>query len=304
MTDLCKTILEQYQVRMRRKQKDAFIDLLKEKLPYEVRVEKTGLSGSRNIIIGDLQGAKYVLGAHYDTAPVLPFPNFLTPKNIPVYLLFNLVLAAVIIAVMFGYNALLYRLLPDAAPFFSTVPLLLILAYMFFGIPNKHTANDNTSGVITLLESLEHEEIRERCCIVLFDLEEMGTFGSAAFAAKHKKEMKDKLLINLDCVGEGDHLMFILSKTAEDQRQKFAESFLPTGEKQILIEKASTTLYPSDQANFKKSVGGASFKKAKFVGYYIDRIHTKKDTCCDEKNIALLVEGLKRFCKEQTGKED
>ncbi len=299
MTALSKLILEKYQLRMRKKQKDAFIALLQEKLPYEVKVEKAGFS--RNLVIGDLESAKYVLTAHYDTQPVLPIPNFLTPKNIPLYLLYSLALAALIAGIIWGGATLGFLVTHNAfvSQLTTAALLCLIFGYMLFGKANRHTANDNTSGVLTLLEALEHEEIRKNCCIVLFDHEEMGTFGSSFFASKHKKQMKDKLLINFDCVGEGDHIMFIFSKKALSDREKFEKAFLPMGEKQIVIDKASATIYPSDQMNFKYNVGVAAFKKKKGIGYYIDRIHTNKDTVCDEQNLILLVEGLKRFCADE-----
>ena len=75
MNALSHKILDYYQVRMRSSQKKAFIELLKAELPYEMKIEKT-IFGGRNLIFGDPNTAKYILTAHYDTAPVLPFPNF------------------------------------------------------------------------------------------------------------------------------------------------------------------------------------------------------------------------------------
>ena len=36
-------------------------------------------------------------------------------------------------------------------------------------------------------------------------------------------------------------------------------------------------------------------KKTRFLGLYLDRIHTKKDTVMDETNIAYICEGMERF---------
>lgn len=49
--------------------------------------------------------------------------------------------------------------------------------------------------------------------------------------------------------------------------------------------------YPSDNASFKKSAGVCALKHKKVLGWYMDRIHTPKDTTCDERNIALLRDG-------------
>ena len=44
--------------------------------------------------------------------------------------------------------------------------------------------------------------------------------------------------------------------------------------------------------NFKKSIAVAALKKTKtpLVGYYMNRIHTPKDTVFDEQNIEVLTE--------------
>ena len=55
------------------------------------------------------------------------------------------------------------------------------------------------------------------------------------------------------------------------------------------------SLYPSDNANFKKGAGVCALKHKKVVGYYMDRIHTGRDTVLDEANIALLRDGCLRY---------
>lgn len=53
--------------------------------------------------------------------------------------------------------------------------------------------------------------------------------------------------------------------------------------------------YPSDNANFKKGAGVCALKHRPIVGYYMDRIHTSRDTVLDEANIALLRDGALRY---------
>ena len=89
MTESTKTVFEKYQVRKTKKQKSGFIGYVSEyaeSLGYEHKLEK-GSFGARNIVVGDPEKAKEVYTAHYDTCPVLPFPNFITPKNIGIYIL-------------------------------------------------------------------------------------------------------------------------------------------------------------------------------------------------------------------------
>lgn len=298
MLELSKKILESYQIRKTKKQKDEFIEFLQTELKdYPIHVEEGGLFKSRNIMIGDLKNSKIILGAHYDTAPVLPIPNFLTPKNKLVYFLYILLLVFGFIIIelltmftisFFTDNELLYLLV-----YFGL--LIFILGWMFVGKANKHTANDNTSGVITLIEALHNEKIKDQVCCVFFDHEEVGLIGSAVFAKKHKKELENKLLFNFDCVSDGDTIMLILSKTALQEENKMTSAFQSNEQKQFFITKSSNTMYPSDQKNFKHHVGVATFKKNKWFGYYIDKIHTKKDVNFDEKNIETILNGLENY---------
>ncbi len=300
MTELSKLILSNYQVRKTRKQKNEFIQLLQQELKdRQITVETGGITKCRNIIVGDVEKAEFILGAHYDTQPVLPFPNFLTPKNIPAYLIYvlfvSLLFFVITLAVMLGAKALFQN--NELASICARFTLGILLLLMLFGPANKHTANDNTSGVITLIEAMHDEDIQKKAAFVFFDQEELGLFGSSYFAKKHKSIMKDKLLINFDCVSDGDHLMFIYSKPAQAYRNKAEAAFISTKEKEALHTEASKTLYPSDQKSFPCSIGTAAFNKNKFFGYYLDKIHTSKDTVFDERNIEYLVSGLKNFSK-------
>lgn len=303
MTDLCRRILESYQIRKTKKQKTAFIDFLRQELGEEnVRVEKSGAFGSRNIVLGDPASAKLILTAHYDTQPVLPIPNFLTPKNLPVYLGYNILLLlgfsllfflVGFFAGMLDFSALLTTLLSDGLA-------VLLIALMMFGPANRHTSNDNTSGVITVLEAYQNEAVRGKAAFVLFDHEEVGLLGSSAYAKAHKEELPGKLIINFDCVGDGDNLMLILSRDAGDLAEPLRTAFTGEGEKQFLIENAKGTLYPSDQISFKRSVGVAVFRCHPKIGLYISRIHTRHDTICEETNIRLLVSGVERYLAGQS----
>ena len=298
MTELSKAILETWQIRKTKKQKSDFIAFLQKELGEEnVRVEKSGTFGSRNIVLGDVDTAEMILAAHYDTQPVLPFPNFLTPKNIPAYIGYMLLLVICISVPVFIAGFIMGMLDVPAVlvPFVGYAILILFMALMLFGPANRHTANDNTSGVITVLEAYADEDIRRRAAFVLFDHEEMGLFGSMAFFKAHRDTLKNKLVINFDCVGDGDTLMVILSKKAKQYAGAMEKAFIPPEGKQALITDAGKTLYPSDQANFPVSAGVAAFRRAPLIGYYLGRIHTPRDTVMDEANVQFIVDSLRRL---------
>lgn len=299
MTELTQEILQNYQIRKTKAQKTAFIELMRAHFP-ELQVETGGAFKSRNLVIGDVKTAKAVFTAHYDTCAVLPFPNFITPKNPLVFLLYNLLICIPLFVVMVAVSAGL-MLLTDSF-WVAWLGMLAVFAGFFWimvgGKPNAHTVNDNTSGVVTLCEILQSmtAEERQHAAFVFFDFEEAGMFGSSLFYKMHKAEMKGKLLVNFDCVSDGNNLLIIRSKKARKRYDDaICAAFLPEAGKNILLDKSATTLYPSDQMQFPCHVGVAALKRARFIGLYMDRIHTKRDTQFDPGNIEYLSESARRL---------
>ena len=217
MTEAAKTVLTAYEVRKSKKQKEAFRAYLcqeLEKLGYTPRVESGRvLVMNHNVVAGDPEKAKVLFTAHYDTRAVLPFPNFITPRNLFVYLLYQLALVALflVLAIVVEVGLLLAF---DPPLWVQMAVLYAVLGFCIWwilaGKANRHTANDNTSGVVTLLEiaATLPPEIRHTVCFVWFDNEEKGLFGSSAFTSAHRRVKADTLILNFDCVGDGDYLSF------------------------------------------------------------------------------------------------
>lgn len=308
-------ILPEYEVRKSKAQKARFVDMLSEKYGDRLRVEETrGLIKSRNVIIGNPERAKVVFTAHYDTAPVMPFPNFITPKNIPVYLLYQLLLVLVIyipVALVVGVSMYLTRGLSESvqiiineAVFFAS--LIGIMWLLLDGPANRHTANDNTSGVVAVL-TLADRLTSDDFAFILFDNEERGLLGSSSYAAAHKSVRENTMIVNLDCISDGDHVMFLISKKASGSAyatalESMALNVLGEYGKSAIITGPRGTVYPSDQRSFKVSIGVAALKKSpsRRIGYYMDRIHTKRDTKFDDANIAAICDLLEKAAVELT----
>lgn len=312
MHAVSKEILERYQVRMRKKQKTAFIDFLKPKLEaagYAVAIEKSReFVLTRNIVVGNPETAQYIFAAHYDTQPILPFPVVMTPKSVLMYILTQLLLMIPFMVLLF-VPVFLYSLAVWSLPPFPlqavvvSLGTLVLMVFVFYfllaGIPNKHTANDNTSGVITLAESMLAlpPALRGRAAFVLFDNEELGMIGAAAFKARHRELMKHAMLVNFDCVSDGDYIGIGLSKTAKKDARlaaDFKAAFQPTEDKTVTLEKG-TFIYTSDQMMFKKTAAVCALQHSKWFGYYMGRIHTARDVVFDERNIELLRDGIVRL---------
>ena len=306
MTTFSEQIFSDYQVRKTKKQKLAFIRLMQTHFS-ELRVEESKILHNRNLVAGDWETAEFILSAHYDTCAVLPFPNFIMPKNLLITVLYSLLICIPFFLIAFGFNVLLSLVTDDFLIHYWTSLLLIIglfILVFFLGLPNKHTANDNTSGVITLCELMERmpEEMRKKVLFVFFDNEENGLLGSAFFRKLHKKEINDKLILNFDCVSDGDHILLVVNKAA---RKKYGgrleAAFQSTAEKTVHLEKSSSAMYPSDQAGFPMSVAVAALKKLPLLGLYLDRIHTGRDRVFDGRNIEYLCRSTINFLSSAEG---
>lgn len=309
MNSISQEIFESYQVRRTQKQKTAFINYYVEKLAesgIDAKVEKGGMLNHRNIHIGNLEKAQFVFTAHYDTAPkrILPVPKILVfPNKAFLSNIIDLITFIVLLSIPTILGMLLGIELPGIVKLYPTLLLLVVLSG-FVGPTNHHTANDNTSGVIGINEmifALEGE--LNDVAFVLFDNEEKGLFGSGFFAKTHKDILQEKIIINLDCISNGDHLMIMSSKnlTQNAEYSSFLDSAFtetPTGKERSIEE---LTYFPSDQMHFKNSVAIVACQKMPILGRYLTDIHTSKDTVFDQENIAYIKSSLVALVKATNG---
>ena len=228
-------ILTAFPVRKSKQQKQEFRDAVQSYLArfgYLPTVEKGSL-GCRNMVIGDPETAQYLITAHYDTCARLPIPNMITPCNFWAFIGYQLVVALLMLFVPAIPGALAGLLAGsfDVGYYVWFLGVWAVIALMLIGPANKHNANDNTSGVVTLLEIARSlpENQRGRVCFVLFDLEEAGLIGSAAYRKAHKKASDGQLVLNLDCVGDGDHIRMFPTKKLKKDRKKLTSLYKACG---------------------------------------------------------------------------
>ena len=294
-------VLSLFPVRKSKRQKERFRTAIQsycEKLGYRVSVER-GSFGVKNVVIGDPEEARYLITAHYDTCAWLPFPNLITPCNFLLFGAYQLLLTALLIVPAAAFSAALALAAdaPELIGLISYILLLLELAFMLFGPANRHNANDNTSGVVSLLTILRDLPADERnhVCFVLFDLEESGLLGSSSYRSKHRKATSRQLLFNLDCVGEGNEILLFPTKKLkkEQSRLKACRACCSdSDEKTVCVRDRGFAVYPSDQANFPYGFGIAALCRSKWAGLYLGKIHTNRDRILDEKNVALIKDNL------------
>ena len=269
MEQLRAALLGPHEVRRTKKQKTAFLTWVTgyaEDLGVRVTVEESGKAiRSRNIVFGDVDKARTIITAHYDTCAWMPTGAVTTPGCWPILLLTELV---------------------------QLVLLLPLLAIMFFGVSNLHTANDNTSGVLLVLLLMAQMKDRPDVVFVLFDNEETGLWGSQAFIRAHPQAAR-RFLLNLDCVGDGDTLLFTgvprgLRMPQAVRLQKAMEEIAPRYGMSTAGGAFPKWLYPSDQMLFPRGTALAALKGRKLL--YLNRIHTPRDTVLEERNLLCLAE--------------
>jgi len=313
--ELKDVILDKYQIRKSDKEKTEFIDYIKERLSgygydkeADIVVEEKGkgLFRTRNIVVGNPEEAEVFLTAHYDTCAIMPFPNLMAPTNPFIFIVYQILLV-VMLFLLTGVIAFVAMLISNSAPiayYVFLISLVLLTFQLMFGYRNKHNANDNTSGILVLTRLLEElsAEQRNKVCVVYFDNEEKGLIGSAYFARKHKKDVKGKLLINMDCVGDGNNIVSMAKwKARKDKNYDLLVECFKRNEGtynvNYLCRKMKPIMFPSDQANYAKSIGICALRKSP-IGLYAARIHTPFDTKCRHENIEFLACAVREYIEK------
>ena len=295
-------VLKQFPVRKTKQQKRAFRDAVQSfvaEFGYESTVEK-GSFGCHNLVIGNPETAKYLVTAHYDTCARMIVPNLITPCSFIPFAVYQILVVLLIMlpAALLGFlSGILINESVGMTVWYVTIWADILL--MMLGPANNHNANDNTSGVVTVLEIARTlpENQRHKVCFVLFDLEEAGLIGSASYRKAHKKASDNQIVLNLDCVGEGDNILMFPTKKLKKDRKKLTGLYKACGyfgNKSVLVHEKGFSVYPSDQANFPYGVGICALNKGKF-GLYLGKIHTDKDTVLEETNVNILRAALTTY---------
>lgn len=306
---LKELLLSKHEVRKTDRQKLAFIDWVREyagEHGIAVTVEDSEKTiRSRNILLGDVEHARTIITAHYDTCARMLLPNFSTPGCLPLFVLEQTLLTLLIGLGGWIAGRGVYALVsawghPLAAGILSALGAaagaMLVLLLMLAGPANPHTANDNTSGVLAVLLLAKRMKEMPGVAFVLFDHEEKGLFGSQAFIKAHPQAAR-RFLVNLDCVGDGDTLLYTGMKGGmrmpQAKRMLAAmESIAPEYGMKTASGDFPKWIYPSDQMLFPRGTAFAALKGKKIL--YMDRIHTARDTVLEERNIECLMQVIEK----------
>lgn len=297
--DYLNYLNENYPIRRTKKEKENFRNYIIDevnKTNYKVNVEIN--DNHNNVIIGDINNAKVIFTAHYDTPATSIVPNLMLPRNVFIGMTYQLGIP-MLLSILSLVIAFLISNFIDTEVSFTVVLYLVLYLSSFYLLTrcfkNKNNKNDNTSGVATVL-SIVNRCPRNDVAFVLFDDEEKGLLGSKAFNKKYKNLLNDKLVINFDCVGVGNNIIFIAKPGAElhPLYKTLIQNFKSNNDYNVLFYPIKGSLSNSDYKNFYNGVGVMACKKRKNI-YYTSKIHTNKDNEASSLNIEFIVNNIIDF---------
>ena len=297
-------LIHNHPVRRSEGQKAAFRESIVSDLSargYDAKAEKSG-GKHENVVIGDPMSAEAVFTAHYDTPATSIFPNVMIPRARLLFYLYQFLPIIVLLALSLGIGYLVGEVLLHSYEAF--IISFLVLYYggyflMFRTFENKNNYNDNTSGVAAVLSIADalDTSMRGKVAFILFDNEEKGKKGSKAYFADHKTDMEKRIVINLDCVGNGDNIVFIAKPDAQksDVYTKLTESFSSEDGYSVHFFSSKQADANSDHKSFPAGIGCMACSRSRLGVLYAGRIHTKRDVVANEANIDFITAGAVKF---------
>ncbi len=295
---ILQELIESHPIRYTQVQKTAFRQWALEKAKadgWQARVEENGrFIKHRSVVIGEPEHAAMVFTAHYDTPAVSPLPNLLIPRSAPVFLAWQLLNVALMLAVSLLVTAVADVFIANA----QAVLWIFVACYLGcllltkVGPANKQNVNNNSSGVAALMQTMAAipREHRGKMAFILFDDGEKGALGSKAYAREHLQQQYVKTIVDLDCVGVGDTILVIGKKLARMRPEyvRLCAAMREEDDRAVDIVEGGVTTYTSDRDSFKCGVAVLACRRSPGVGYLVTRLNTRRDTQADQGNIDFL----------------
>ena len=309
MSKYAERVLREYPIRFKPKEKEAFrlylMGALRE-MGYDPKLQsrESALNiGGRvtNVVAGDPETAKLIFIAHYDTPLKSVLPPLIMPTR-PMTALLYLALPPVLVmlgsftvsfALTFAVNAPHWTL-----PLFLAL-LLAALLYLRFGPGETRNVNDNSSGVAALLETAAALTPRYRGEVAFAFLD--GGFGGMSGAKALRKAYpltREKTVVNVSCVAEGEELLVLPSRYSRwngELLDAILDSFENGEHTTVFLKTDGLVYYPSDNRAFRHAVSLCACDKA---GGFGRLIRPRRATAVDEEKLTILRIGLCRLVEK------
>lgn len=294
--------------RFTRKQKVRFLATLTqefETLGYKTQAvaDKEGRNQIVNLYVGDILKADVIVQVNYDTPlskigiklPYQPFDLKARSKEN----LFSQIVPMILLAII-GMPLVYYagnNVFNDKIFNFMDVLFVAIFALYFYvsyriskGIGNLHNMNRYSASILAaihLADDLRPNQ-RKKVAFAFTDMGSINLEGTFLMRTHLKEEMDKKLVLILDCLGQGDTLKLQGYNVSENLLEKIKESY--QGKYQILFEhalansKQLATVYPKAIA---LAVGENVSDK-----FIVKDVGTKNDIEVDLEELKILVKAL------------
>lgn len=110
-------------------------------------------------------------------------------------------------------------------------------------------------------------------------------------------------LPNMDCIGVGEAMLMLVPKAAREKYPALGETAMQHSGVPVVIGDMEKCNFSSDQKHFKLGVGLCACRKAKHVGWYCSKIHTRHDTTYDEITLQGVADAVEAVIRQVVGKE-
>lgn len=260
-----------------------------------------------NVVAGDIEKAKLIFTAHYDTGLRELLPPFLSPTRPVTQLLYQALTPVLALVGSFLLSFAISFPLNRPGLMLPLFLLLLVACLLYFRFGPSETKSslcDNASGVAALLETAASITPRYRGEVAFAFLDDGASSGKGAKALQKAYPcVRQKSVICVDCVALGDELLLLSNKGARwdgELLDALNVSFENTEKKTVFNKTDGLVYFPGDARVFKNAVTVCAVERLAGFGRIIRPRRVQE---VDEENLAVIRDGLNNLTRNYNGRK-
>ena len=294
-------------LRFTRKQKTRFLHFLENFAKSQNWSGEIETDGSvRNFIVGNPDTAKYIFTAHYDTPikSLFPFVRYPQSRLRTAFSKYLIIFVTLFCFVLLSYllEFPLFRLILSVL---YVLFLLITCIRLWIGPANRENWNSNTSGVALLMQLMQtlNSTNRKKTAFIFLDNRSYGEMGTKLFSKRQSANCDTKLIIDIDSVGVGDHILLLTHVSGKNAilLQELAHSV-----KKHAVKRERTCLLIQhtkhcEKNSFSKDTDYLGIRAVKSSENRLDGIRnigTDADDRWEDDNLQLLTQALRAFVEK------